>query len=198
VARGGILDGMTQSTHTFTVRPIAPDVLVALRRRDDAGRAPLLLVDADGGSPLRCCLRQSRPGEPVALLSYAPLRRWAAEHGVDPAAYDEVGPVFVHREPCDGPAGDGFPGELRDSPRMLRAYNSSGRIARGVLVEPFGDFDAALDELFADSDVAVVHGRALEFGCFTFEVSRRVPAAGAPNRSRPRAASSAAAPVSAG
>src|SRR6476469_4800129 len=103
-------------TQTFVVRPIDPDVAAQLRQRDDAGRTPLPVVDAEGGSPVRCCLRASRPGEELLLVSYAPLRRWAAERGVDPAAYDEVGPVFIHPSPCGGPEHTGFPDELRGAP----------------------------------------------------------------------------------
>ncbi|MYT26401.1 DUF1203 domain-containing protein, partial [Streptomyces sp. SID7760] len=65
-----------------TVRPIAPATLAALRERDDAGRPCVPYEDPEGGAPLRCCLRRSRRGEWIALVSYAPLRRWAAEAGV--------------------------------------------------------------------------------------------------------------------
>ena len=157
---------------TFTVSPIAPDVVAALLVSDDAGHPPRLLVDRAGGSPLRCCLRASRPGEQVALLSYAPLRRWAAACGADPGPYDEVGPVFVHADPCPGYDGTGWPSELHGSPRMLRAYSHDGRIVRGVQVPPHGEFEKEAEELLTDPAVSVVHARAVEFGCFTFEVSR--------------------------
>ncbi len=48
---------------------------------DDAGNPPRLLTDDEGGAPLRCCLRAAEPGEHVALVSYAPLRRWARATG---------------------------------------------------------------------------------------------------------------------
>jgi hypothetical protein len=155
-----------------TVSPIAADVVAALLVRDDAGNSPRLLVDHEGGSPLRCCLRTSRPGEQVALLSYAPLRRWAAACGADPGPYDEVGPVFVHTGTCSGYVGSGWPSELRDSPRMLRAYSRDGRILRGVQVPAHGEFEKEAEELLADPAAAVVHARAVEFGCFTFELAR--------------------------
>src|SRR5436305_1454287 len=110
---------MATKTSTYAVVPIAPDVAAGLRIRDDAGRAPRLVVDEGGGSPLRCCLRTSRPGEALLLASYAPLRRWAAQSGVDAGAYDEVGPVFIHAQPCTDPAEDGYPGDLRGAPRVL-------------------------------------------------------------------------------
>ncbi len=162
---------------SFEVRAIAPDVVRELLRSDDAGRPPVLLTDAEGGSPVRCCLRPSRAGEQIALVSYAPLRRWACEVAADPGPYDEVGPVFIHPAACDGPDGSGYPGWLAQGRRMLRAYSADGRILAGRLVaaDPEGSpvpAESALAEMFADPAVAVVHARALEFGCFTFEVRR--------------------------
>ncbi len=161
----------------FEVRAISPDVVRELLRLDDAGRPPRLMTDAEGGAPLRCCLRPIRPGERVALVSYAPLRRWARDTGVEPGPYDEVGPIFIHAGPCDGPDGTGYPSALAGRPRMLRAYNASGQILGGRLVE--GDpaespvaVESALAEMLADPHVAVVHGRAVDFGCFTFEARR--------------------------
>jgi hypothetical protein len=162
----------------YEVRAIHPDVLDQLRVRDDAGRAPRLVTNADGDRPpLRCCLRDARPGEEIALVSYAPLRRWAANAGADPGPYDEIGPVFIHPAPCEGPAGDGFPADLLGLGRVFRAYGTGGSILFGRLAAPgeIADAQAAgrlLDEVFADSRVAVVHARAVEYGCFTFEIRR--------------------------
>jgi len=167
------------TTATFEVRGIYPDVLARLRVADDAGHAPRLVTEEAGGNPLRCCLRTSKPKERVALVSYAPLRQWAGETGADPGPYDEVGPVFIHAEPCDGPSGTGYPEEFIGWQRMFRAYRADGTILLGRLAsaDEVGDEAAAhrlLDEIFADPEVAVVHARALEFGCFTFEIRRRV------------------------
>lgn len=174
---------ITQLGTGFEVRAIAPQVVRALLRADDAGNPPVLLTDDDGGSPLRCCLRRIRAGERVALVSYAPLRRWASETGAAPGPYDETGPVFIHRGACDGPAGTGYPAEFATSPRVLRSYGADGQILGGRLVaadaagSPVG-VETALAEIFADPAVALLHGRALEFGCFTFE-ARRVSEPGA-------------------
>jgi len=163
---------MTLRTQTFVVRPIEADVVAQLRVRDDAGRAPTLVVDSEGGSPVRCCLRMSRPGEELLLVSYAPLRRWAALTGADPAAYDEVGPIFIHPAPCDGPVHDGFPAELRGTPRVFRAYDDAGRILDGRLVQPDEEPEPTIEALLADERVAFVHARALGAGCFTFAIDR--------------------------
>lgn len=166
----------------FEVRAIGPDVVRELLRSDDAGNPPVLLTDEEGGSPLRCCLRPVRAGERVALVSYAPLRRWARETGAVPGPYDETGPVFIHPGECAGPAGTGYPAEFATSPRVLRCYGTDGRILGGRLVEadPAGSpvpVERTLAEMLADPAVTVVHGRALEFGCFVFE-ARRVSGSG--------------------
>ncbi|MFH8563981.1 DUF1203 domain-containing protein [Streptomyces sp. NPDC017988] len=162
----------------YVPRPIAPDALARLRDTDDAGRPCVPYVDHEGGSPLRCCLRPVAPGERVALVSYAPLRRWAAETGADPGAYDEQGPVFIHADPCEGPAQEraGYPFSRAGALRTLRRYNARGQIIGGRLLEIPRDgtrgFDAAFDEAFADPQTALVHVRAVEYGCFHFEVRR--------------------------
>jgi hypothetical protein len=163
---------MTSTTLTrYDVRPIPTAAAATLRDRDDAGRPPRLVVDSDGGSPLRCCLRPSVAGERLALASYAPLRRWAAETGADPGPYEEIGPVFIHAAPCDGPEPERFPVELFASPRVVRAYDAAGTIVGGRVVEAGDAPTAAVDAAFAAwPGVALVHVRALEFGCFLFEV----------------------------
>jgi hypothetical protein len=153
----------------YTALPIPSATLEELRTSDDAGRPPAPFTDEEGGAPLRCCLRRSEPGEHIALVSYAPLRRWAAETGADPGAYDEQGPVFIHAGDCPGPSGAGLP--FTGAHRALRRYSADGRILGGRLVER--DFPSALAEAFADPEVALVHVRAVEYGCFLYEVRRR-------------------------
>ncbi|MET8688195.1 DUF1203 domain-containing protein [Streptomyces sp. NPDC004732] len=165
---------------TYTPLPIAPEVLAQLRAADDAGQPCLPFVDQEGGSPLRCCLRLAAPGERIALVSYAPLRRWAAETDATPGAYDEQGPVFIHADPCAGPSREsgGYPFSRAGSLRTVRRYSAEGHIVGGRLLEIPAEeeqgFDAAIAEAFTDPQVALVHVRALEYGCFHFEVRRPV------------------------
>ncbi|MEU1133910.1 DUF1203 domain-containing protein [Streptomyces sp. NPDC005900] len=171
-------------TTTYTPLPIPPDALAELRVVDDAGRPCVPYVDPEGGDPLRCCLRPVAPGERVALVSYAPLRRWAAGRGVDPGAYDEQGPVFLHAEPCEGPARERteYPFSRAGALRTVRRYDARGHIVGGRLLEIPEEgtrgFDAAFEEAFADPEVALVHVRAVEYGCFHFEVRREGYGAG--------------------
>ncbi|MEV7070285.1 DUF1203 domain-containing protein [Streptomyces sp. NPDC091972] len=153
---------------TYTALPIGPAVLRELRTADDAGRPPAPFTDEEGGAPLRCCLRRSEPGERIALVSYAPLRRWAAETGARPGAYDEQGPVFVHAGECAGPDPDGLP--FADAHRTVRRYSSDGHILGGELVDRLDD--DAFRNAFDDPSVALVHVRAVEYGCFLYEVRR--------------------------
>ncbi|MCF4138338.1 DUF1203 domain-containing protein [Streptomyces sp. Tue 6430] len=161
------------ATRTFTVRPITPGALAELRATDDAGRPAAAFTDGEGGAPLRCCLRHSTPGERIALVSYAPLRRRAAETGTDPGAYDEQGPVFVHADPCPGPDRDGGALPFTNAHRTVRRYSADGRILGGRLVgDPSPEaFERALGEAFDDPAVALVHVRAVEYGCYLYEVT---------------------------
>ncbi|MFE9673364.1 DUF1203 domain-containing protein [Streptomyces sp. NPDC006259] len=162
----------TTATTIHTARPIAPAALAELRVTDDAGRPTTAFTDGEGGAPLRCCLRRATPGERIALVSYAPLRRRAAATGTDPGAYDEQGPVFVHADPCAGPDPDDgtlpFPG----AHRTVRRYSADGRILGGRLVgDPSPEaFARAFREAFDDPAVAFVHVRAVEYGCYLYEV----------------------------
>ncbi|AJT67050.1 hypothetical protein T261_5425 [Streptomyces lydicus] len=180
-----MIQHIPHSAPRYTPCPIPPPTLKELQDTDDAGR-PLEPFTAreDGvpvhcvGSPLRCCLRDIRPGERIALVSYAPLRRWAAATGAEPGAYCELGPVFIHAGACDGPDADaaGYPFARAGALRTVRRYNTDGQIVGGRFFEIPEDaesgFDAVFDEAFADPEVALVHVRALEYGCFQYEVRR--------------------------
>ncbi len=107
----------------------------------------------------------------------SPTRRCAAGppgRASSPGAYDEQGPVFLHADDCPGPdlRGHPFPG----AHRTVRRYSAEGHILGGRLVENPEAFDDAFDETFAeafaDPEVALVHVRAVEYGCFLYEVRR--------------------------
>jgi hypothetical protein len=156
------------SEFEFDVKVIDEDVVSQLRVTDDAGEAPRMVVNAEGSRPpMRCCLRHARAGEQMALVSYAPLRRWAGATGADPGPYSEIGPVFIHPEPCGGPVGtSGYPEELIGATHVFRAYRANGSILGGRLAtgDELADEEAAgrvLSGLFANPEVAVVHARQL-------------------------------------
>lgn len=121
-------------------------------------------VDHEGGAPLRCCLRDSRPGEQIVLASVTP----PGPRG----AYAEAGPVFLHADPCGGPTRPGYPEDFRRRTQVFRAYSADGRILGGRVVRPEDDQEAVATELLGDDDVAFLHSRNVIFGCYMFAIHR--------------------------
>lgn len=68
----------------------------------------------------------------------------------------------------------GYPFSRAGALRTVRRYDADGRIVGGRLLEIPAEeeqgFDAALAEAFADPRVVLAHVRAVEYGCFHFEV----------------------------
>ena len=123
-------------------------------------------IAARGWEPLRCCLQIAAEDESIALISYSPF--------VDVSPWAEVGPVFVHAEACAGYDEDGLPPQLRTGPRVLRTYHADGSLdyAHVTLVDAGDDIEPAVKQLFAETDVATVHVRALMAQCFTYAITR--------------------------
>jgi hypothetical protein len=150
----------------FVVSPIDPTRLEAMRRgrMDDAGE-PFEVFDASAdGAPLRCCLREARSGDRLALIAYRP--------DGPSGAYRELGPVFVHGDPCAGYAEKhSYPAGFRHRSQILRAYGDDGRIVGGLLVEGV-DAETGIRQLFAGPEVAFLHSRNVIYGCYMFAVHR--------------------------
>jgi hypothetical protein len=147
--------------------PIPPAELQQIRTAglDEAGNRLTVQVDTAGGSPLRCCLRESAPGERVLLIVYTP----PGTRG----AYAERGPVFIHAEPCSGYlTPDRYPPALSHRQQVVRAYDRDGRIADGVLVSDGEHAMAVIGDLLGRADVALVHLRNVGYGCYNFAVRR--------------------------
>jgi hypothetical protein len=147
--------------------PIPPATLQEIRAAgaDEAGSRLAVQADTTGGSPLRCCLRESAPGERVLLIAYTP----PGTRG----AYAERGPVFIHAEPCSGYlAPDRYPPALSHRQQVVRAYDQDGRIAGGVLVHDGEHAMTVIRGLLAQPDVTLVHLRNVGHGCYNFAVRR--------------------------
>lgn len=123
-----------------------------------------VLVDPDGGAPLRCCLRDSRPGERLALVAVTP----PGPRG----AYRETGPVFLHAEGCPGPADAGYPEPFRSRPQVFRAYDAAGAIVGGEVVPAGRGQEEAAERLLADPRVAFLHTRNVVHGCYMLMLER--------------------------
>jgi hypothetical protein len=130
---------------------------------DEAGNRLTVQADTEGGNPLRCCLRESTPGERVLLIVYTP----PGTRG----AYAERGPVFIHAQPCDGyRTPHCYPPGLSHRQQVVRAYDQDGRIADGVLADDGEHALTVIGELLARPDVTLVHLRNVGYGCYNFTV----------------------------
>ncbi|GEM_PF-175089 len=131
--------------------------------RDEAGNPLEVQVHRDGGAPLRCCLREARPGERLLLIAYTPPGT--------AGAYAERGPVFIHAGRCAGyPTPDRYPPELAGRQQVVRAYDKQGRIAGGLLAADGKQAEEIIAELLARPEVELVHLRNVGYGCYNFAV----------------------------
>ncbi|WP_447005286.1 DUF1203 domain-containing protein [Saccharothrix isguenensis] len=145
------------------IHALPADVLDRARERAGADEHHESHAESPG-APLRCCLRKAEAGEPVILFRHTPTA------GVGP--YEEVGPVFAHAEPCEGPESTTkFPEAFRHAPRALRAYTAEGRIHDGEIARP----ETLPDRVAALLDnplVAEIQVRSVFHGCFLFAITR--------------------------
>ena len=153
------------TTTAYAISALPAEVLSRLWAggRDASGSPAERVVATGRGEPLRCCLRDARPGEPLVLFGYRP-----------PTAdgpYREVGPVFAHAEPCSGYDGHGYPRDWLGRPQVLRAYDSRGWIHPATRVHDGSDPEAAIAAVLAEPGVVEVHSRNVAYGCFMFAVT---------------------------
>jgi hypothetical protein len=157
----------TSETSLITFEPIPAAELAHIRAagHEEAGNPLVVQVDADGGSPLRCCLRETRPGEQVLLIAYTPPGT--------AGAYAERGPVFIHASRCGGyVTPHQYPPELSHRAQVVRAYDRNGRIADGVLTCDGDHAEAVIRGLLARPGIALVHLRNVGYGCYNCAVHR--------------------------
>jgi hypothetical protein len=149
----------------FTIHALDPEQLQSVRRTglDVSGNPPAPWV-AEGGEPVRCCLRDAVKGEQLLLFGYEPV--------LPASPYREVGAVFAHREPCAGPSGDGYPPDWRDRPQVLRAYDARGWIHPSTRAHDGTDPEGELAAVLAHPEVVRVDSRNIAYGCYMFSVTR--------------------------
>jgi hypothetical protein len=154
------------STSTLIFEPIPAGELEKIRAAgiDEAGNRLIPQVDVEGGNPLRCCLRRTRPGERGLLIAYTPP-------GTS-GPYAERGPVFIHPDSCEGyPTPHLYPPGLSYR-QVVRAYDHHGRIADGVLADNSEEAMAVIHQMLARPDVSLVHLRNVGYGCYNCTVRR--------------------------
>ena len=159
----------TRTDTAFRVTPIPADVLDRIRAagHDDFGNPLVPAADEEGGSPMRCCLRRSAPGDRLCVIAYRPFTR--------PGPYAESGPVFIHADRCAGYDDTGaYPAGYRDWPTMVfRPYRYDGVIAYDAI--QMGDAktaEALIADIFADPTIEFIHTRNVYAGCYMFRIGR--------------------------
>lgn len=161
-------DSRMMTTAALRIEALPGEYLARIRTHgaDDFGN-PLhvTVVDEDGGTPLRCCLREARAGERVALIAYRPS-------SIE-SPYSEVGPVFIHADGCAGyGAANRYPDGFRHRRQLLRAYSVDGRIVDAAIAENGDEAEALCAAFFLRSDIAYIHSRNVLWGCYMFTIRR--------------------------
>jgi hypothetical protein len=153
-------------TESFVVHAIPADLLARVRSsRTDVSGTSVENLKSEGGEPLRCCLRDARPGEALILFGYEPP--------IGNSPYREIGAVFAHADGCDGPAtGGGYPSEWLGRRQVLRSYDRRGWILDAT-VHDGTDPEVEIARLLADKRAVQLHSRNVAYGCFMFAVTRR-------------------------
>ncbi len=147
---------------------IPSDVAAAYRAgaRDANDQAPERNISDGDGVPCRHCLGKVAKGEPYLVLAYRPFP--------GPQPYAEVGPIFLHAEPCEPHAHGGFPERERiGDGRILRGYGKDNRIVYGTgTVVRNDDIEAKAQDILARPDVEYVHMRSATNNCYTLRIDR--------------------------
>jgi|SRR5579872_1484767 len=151
-----------------TVKVVAMPTEVAERARktlkDDFGHA-LIPEIVDGVAPCRHCLRIAPAGTRMILLSYRPF---PADNG----PYCEVGPVFIHAEPCERYSSENaIPQDFAPRELVVRAYTRNNAIHDSTIAPPGTALDRAASFL-ENPQVAYVHVRNTTYTCFDFQIER--------------------------
>jgi Protein of unknown function (DUF1203) len=158
----------------FRVHAIPSGTLdeIRLAGHDRFGNELIPIIDADGGSPVRCCLRRSAPGETLYLIAHRPFTR--------PGPYAEAGPVFVHASACPGyDENDAYPAGYRDWPPMVfRPYRHDPELNcdtiayDAIQIGEGATAESLISSIFADPTINFIHTRNVHAGCFMFSITR--------------------------
>ncbi|MQA04436.1 MAG: DUF1203 domain-containing protein [Streptosporangiales bacterium] len=158
---------MTTTTQTrFRLHAIAPESLQQVRTTGlDVSGQPVEHVDGEG-LPLRRCLRNSTAGEKLMLFGYEPA--------LPPSPYREIGAVYAHAEPCQGPDHtDRYPSDWHGRPQVFRAYDDRGWIHhQATRVHDGTNPEQQIVEIFAHPEVTQIHTRNVAAGCYMLRITR--------------------------
>ena len=156
----------TTTTTTFRIHAIPDEVLRETRDSGvDISGNPIEHITAEGGEPVRCCLRDARPGDELILFRI---------RAADPGRPVSRNRRRVRARPPlrRAAAVDGYPPDWYGRSQILRAYDHRGRIHDATTQHDGQSPEAVIAELLADPGVAQIHSRNIAWGCYMFRVTR--------------------------
>jgi hypothetical protein len=116
----------------------------------------------DGPYPVRCCLHDADADEGVVLLS--------AQPATAASPYAAPGPIYLHRDPCQGYRADGeVPEILRERLLSLRAFDAA-HMMTGTEVVQGAQIRPAAERLLAIENTAYLHVHFAGAGCFACRI----------------------------
>ena len=152
-------------TSNYRIVPLPTELADAARRAAQVGAQDhaYVMVDSPTGYPCRHCLRWAQPGEQVILFPYASI----------PAGrpYSEMGPIFVHEQPCPRyESTEQYPADFREG-RVIRAYDRGQNMIAAENVNG-RDPETLIEKLFENPEVEFIQVRSADRGCYTFRIER--------------------------
>ena len=152
-------------TFNFRIVPVATEIAEGARRAAAMGVRDHVVLTADSPNsyPCRHCLRWANLGERVILFPYA---------SIPPGrTYSEIGPIFVHAEPCEQYAAiREYPPDFRNG-RVFRAYDADCNMIDAVVANG-SEPEAVIEKLLENPETKFVQARSATRGCYTFGVER--------------------------
>lgn len=120
---------------------------------------------ATGYGPCRQCLRTFAVGKERRILF-----TYDAFYGKEDLPLP--GPVFIHEHDCERyPEAGGFPIDMTSHRLTLNAYARGRRLVSQKYVSN-GEIEPQLQQLLQNRDVAYVHVRNTDAGCYAFCIER--------------------------
>jgi Protein of unknown function (DUF1203) len=133
---------------------------------DANGQPPERRVSDGQGNPCRHCLAEIEAGAAMLVLAWRPFPR--------PQPYAELGPIFLHAEPCARWQGHGVPAMfLGWDSLLIRGYGPDDRIVYGTgQIVPRRELGARIAALLDQPRVAYLHARSASNNCYQCRIER--------------------------
>ncbi|MGP1396740.1 MAG: DUF1203 domain-containing protein [Inquilinaceae bacterium] len=134
---------------------------------DANGLSPERHISDGDGVPCRHCLAPVAAGDPFLILAHRPFPA--------PQPYAEIGPVFLHADPCARYATEtALPQMFLTWPGLLvRGYDAGDRIVYGTgQITATADLATVAADLLTRPEVAYLHLRSAANNCYQCRVER--------------------------